>query len=196
MQHYCNFAESMKYLVLFFLFTIAFSCKKVGDDLSPMDDNELITSVEILFENEQYNNEFTVKALDRDGDGVFEYIQPITLDRNSTYNLEISVFDDSKPKRVDVTEGIEEESDVHLFIYRVLPASIANFHSLNKDKNGLAFGRKAKITTKNNSSNKLQGAKLQVLLKHQPPVNGKPVKNGDEDLGSTDIDLSFDLMIK
>ncbi len=186
----------MKHVFLFFLIVISFSCRKEGDDLSPMDDNELITSVELQFEDLTHSNEFTVKALDRDGDGIFEYIQPVTLDKNANYDIEISVFDDSKPKRVDITEDIEEESDVHLFIYRFLPASLGNIHSLNKDKNGYAFGRKAKISTKNTNSPKSQGAKFQVMLKHQPPVNGKAVKNGDENLGSTDIDLSFDLIIK
>jgi hypothetical protein len=33
-------------------------------------------------------------------------------------------------------------------------------------------------------------------LKHQPPINGKIVKTGDEDGGSTDVDLEFDLIIK
>jgi hypothetical protein len=37
---------------------------------------------------------------------------------------------------------------------------------------------------------------LQVLLKHQPPLNGKKVKTGDENAGSTDLDLSFPLIIK
>jgi len=37
---------------------------------------------------------------------------------------------------------------------------------------------------------------LQVLLKHQPPLNGKVVKTGDEEAGSTDLDLSFPLIIK
>jgi len=37
---------------------------------------------------------------------------------------------------------------------------------------------------------------LQVLLKHQPPLNGKIVKTGDEEAGSTDLDLSFPVIIK
>jgi len=186
----------MKYLVLFFLFFATISCKKFDEDMSPMDDNELITSIELHFEElNNGTNEFTVKALDRDGDGIFEYIQPVVLDKNTDYDFEIAAFDDSRSKRINVTEGIEEESDVHLFIFRFLPFSMGTVSNLNTDKNGLAFGSKAKLSTHNISSTKSQGSKFQVLLKHQPPVNGISVKNGDENLGSTDIDLTFDLII-
>jgi hypothetical protein len=38
--------------------------------------------------------------------------------------------------------------------------------------------------------------KFNVLLKHQPVLNGVKVKTGQEAGGSTDIDLSFDVEVK
>jgi hypothetical protein len=34
------------------------------------------------------------------------------------------------------------------------------------------------------------------MLKHHPPLNGIIVKTGDEGAGSTDLDLSFPVVIK
>jgi hypothetical protein len=185
----------MKSLIFLFLTILLFSCKK--DDLHPHDhdDNELITSVQLKFDIAQ-GNDVLVKAEDKNGDGVFEVIEPITLDRNSIYDVEVGIYDDSKPVRVDVTKAIIEESNFHLFVYKILPTNLATVLITDKDKNGLAFGSKAKVTTNNIVAEKSLGGKFRLILKHQPPVNGKPVKNGDENLGSTDIDLTFDLIIK
>jgi hypothetical protein len=185
----------MKSLIFLFLTILLFSCKKDDPHLDDHDDNELITSVQLKFDIAQ-GNDVLVKAEDKNGDGVFELIEPITLDRNSIYDVEVGIYDDSKPVRVDVTESIREESDFHLFVYKILPTNLATVLITDKDKNGLAFGSKAKVTTNNIVADKSLGGKFRFMLKHQPPVNGKPVKNGDENFGSTDIDLTFDLIIK
>jgi hypothetical protein len=185
----------MKAPIFLLLCLLFLSCKK--DDLHPHDhdDNELITSVQLKFDAVQ-GNDVTVKAQDKNGDGVFELIEPINLERDVVYDVEVGVYDDSKPVRVDVTESIREESNFHLFVYKILPVNLATVITTDKDKNGMAFGSKAKLTTNNIVADKSLGGKFRIILKHQPPVNGKPVKNGDENLGSTDIDLSFDLLIK
>jgi hypothetical protein len=46
------------------------------------------------------------------------------------------------------------------------------------------------------TQNAVGSGKLNLILKHQPPINGKAVKTGNESGGSSDIDLVFDLLIK
>ena len=60
------------------------------------------------------------------------------------------------------------------------------------DKNGLPIG----LTTKVLASSTAGTGKFNVLLKHQPVLNGVKVKTGQEAGGSTDIDLTFDLEVK
>ncbi|MHA8067183.1 hypothetical protein V7S76_10955 [Aquirufa sp. ROCK2-A2] len=184
----------MKNLFLLSICLFFFSCKK-ENEITPEDDNELITSVELEFKSDN-KSDFVVKGLDKNGDGVFEMLDPITLDRNTSYEIEVGVYDDSKSPKVDVTEDIESESDVHLFVYQLLPSNLGTFLILDKDKNGLPFGRKVKLSTSSMATEKPSGGKFRIMLKHQPPVNGKVVKTGDPNVGSTDIDLTFDLVIK
>ncbi|MEY3918790.1 MAG: hypothetical protein RLZZ132_1127, partial [Bacteroidota bacterium] len=90
------------------------------------------------------------------------------------------------------TEDIIEESDVHLFVYRPNPISLLAMQITDTDKNALPVGLKVKAKTQYFPGS----GKLQVLLKHQPPLNGKVVKTGDEEAGSTDLDISFPVVIK
>ena len=63
---------------------------------------------------------------------------------------------------------------------------------LDKDKNGLPIGLSSSILTQSTAGT----GKLNLLLKHQPELNGVSVKTGQEAGGSTDIDLTFDVEVK
>jgi len=178
-------------LTLFVLFGVL-ACKKEPEVL-PMDDNELITTVELVF-TDPLNNTVSFKFRDLDGDSrtAPESFDTLKLARNTDYSIEIHVGDESKGSLEDITEDIEEEADVHLFVYRPKPASLLAMQIIDKDKNALPVGLKANAKTQYVPGNGF----LQVMLKHQPPLNGKVVKTGDEEVGSTDLDLSFPLVIK
>ena len=62
---------------------------------------------------------------------------------------------------------------------------------MDKDKNGLPIGLSASVLTQSTAGT----GKLNLLLKHQPELNGVKVKTGQEAGGSTDIDLLFDVEI-
>ncbi len=182
----------MKKVVLFLFFTsLFFSCKK--EDLEPVDDNELITTVELTF-TDTNKKVSTFSFQDKDGDGKTppEKFDKIVLDKNMSYSLEINVYDETKNPMVNITEQIKLESDVHLFVFKIAPASLFNLKATDKDKNGLPIGLLSSGTTQN----AMGSGKLNLILKHQPPINGKAVKTGSESGGSSDIDLIFDLSIK
>jgi hypothetical protein len=62
---------------------------------------------------------------------------------------------------------------------------------LDKDNNGLPVGLSSSVVTSASAGT----GKLNLLLKHQPELNGVKVKTGQEAGGSTDIDLLFDVEI-
>jgi len=165
-----------------------------GDGIEPSDDNELITTVKLVFtpqDDDDSSIPLTFYWKDTEGDGVVDRLDPIVLNDNTQYDLQVQLFDETKTPRVDVTKSILEEADVHLFVYKILPASLLKLSIKDHDSNGLAIGLRsdAKTGSKGNG-------KMRVLLKHQPPVNGQHVKNGLEEPGSTDVDVEFNLSIK
>jgi hypothetical protein len=182
----------MKKLVIFLFIFSFFSCKREPDVL-PTDDNELITTVELVFTDAAtISRSFKFRDLDGDSRTAPEAFDTLKLARNTEYRVEIRIGDESKGSLEDITGDIEDESDVHLFVYRPIPASLLAVQITDLDKYALPVGLKATVKTQYIPGSGF----LQVLLKHQPPLNGKKVKTGDENAGSTDLDLSFPLVIK
>lgn len=182
-----------KYLSILVAVILFTSCKK-DDHLHPHDDNELITRVELTFINNATNaiSKYTFQDKDADPKTTPEKFDKIVLNKGVTYTMSIEVFDDTKSPAKDITEEIDEESDVHLFVYKTTPATLLKTTIQDVDKNGLPIGLTAKVEASSTAGT----GKLNVLLKHQPVLNGVKVKTGQEAGGSTDIDLTFDLEVK
>ena len=182
----------MKQIFLFLSFVALLSCKKEAE-IEPTDDNELITTVELIFtDGANVSKSFKFRDIDGDSRTAPEAFDTLKLAKNTDYTVEIKIGDESKGTLADITEDIKSESDVHLFVYRPNPASLLAMQITDTDKNALPVGLKAKAKTQYFPGS----GKLQVLLKHQPPLNGKVVKTGDEETGSTDLDISFPVVIK
>ena len=181
-----------KYLPILMTAILFTACKK--DEVEPTDDNELITRVELTFTNNATNSAVTYTFQDKDGDPKTapEKFDKIVLTKGVTYSVSIGVYDDTKSPVSDITEEIEEESDVHLFVFKTTPASLLTTTILDKDKNGLPIGLSSSVLTQSTAGT----GKLNVLLKHQPVLNGVKVKTGQEAGCSTDIDILFDVEVK
>ncbi len=180
--------KNVTILLLAFLFVFA-SCSK--EDVEPSDDNELITTVRLSFKSPSG----VVKMFywrDKQGDGVMDSVDPILLNKNMVYEMSISLLDETKSPVFDISEEIEEEADVHMFVYKVSPTGLVSLQIKDLDKNGLPVGLKADVRSQYVPGN----GTFQVILKHQPPVNGKAAKSGDEEGGSTDVEVSFPLTIQ
>ena len=181
-----------KYLPILLASLLFTSCKK--DEVEPTDDNELITRVELKFTDVTAKTTLTYTFQDKDGDPKTapEKFDKIVLNKGVTYSVSIGVYDDTKSPVMDITQEINEEADVHLFVYKTTPASLLTTTILDKDKNGLPIGLSSSILTQSTAGT----GKLNLLLKHQPELNGVKVKTGQEAGGSTDIDLLFDVEVK
>jgi hypothetical protein len=181
-----------KYLAIVLVTFTLFNCKK-GDEIEPTDDNELITRVDLIF-TDSANKSTTFSFQDKDADSRTkpEKFDKIILDKGKVYTLEIEVYDDSKTPAAVISDEIDEESDVHLFVFKSNPAGLLQTTLIDKDKNGLPLGLKSTVKT---AETAVKGT-YQVILKHQPELNGVKVKTGKEEGGSTDIDLSFEVEVQ
>ena len=183
----------MKHIFTFLAFVfISTSCSK--EEVEPGDDNELITTVKLAFKPVTTSSLPTKSFYWRDtqGDGVMDSVDPIVLEKNTTYEMYVSLLDETKKPIFDISEEVEEEGDVHLFVYKSNPLGLLNIQIKDLDKNGVPVGLRSEV-----KSQFVAGTgKLTVLLKHQPPVNGKAVKTGNEEGGSTDVDVTFPVTVQ
>ena len=178
-----------KSLLIVLLATALMSgCKK--DEPAPVEDNENLTTLKLKFTESGTTSTFTFRDLDGAG-GAAPTIDKIVLKPNKTYSLAVEILDESKTPATLISDAIYEERDQHLFQYVPTPASILGVTVMDKDTRGLPLGLIANVKT---------GAagmgKLQVVLYHQPPVNGKIVKDGTFNVGSVDFDGTFDVEVK
>ena len=167
---------------------IVTSCKK--DEPSPVEDNENLTTVKLKFTESGTTSTFTFKDLDGPG-GNAPTIDKISLKPNKTYTLAVEILDETKKPVETVSDAIFTERDEHLFEYVPTPSSILSVTTTDKDTRGLPVGLTASVKTTAAGT-----GKLQVVLHHQPPVNGKIIKTGAFNLGSIDFDGTYDVEVK
>jgi hypothetical protein len=162
-------------------------CKK--DEPSPVEDSENLTTLKLIFTNGGVSTTYAFKDLDGIG-GNAPVIDKINLDANKTYTVAVEVWDESKTPAENTTTEIEEESFEHLFVYTPTPSNLLTVTRTDKDNRNLEVGLKASVQTSAAGT-----GKLKVVLYHQPPQNGTPIKDGTAK-GSTDFEAEFDVTVK
>jgi len=180
------------FLALSASFLLLTGCDNADDVVEP-DENELITTVELKFTEQGTTTAQTFAYQDRDGDGgqAPTRFDNITLKPNTTYTLTVAFKDESKNPAKDITEEVEEEADEHLVVFTANPANLLTYTYGDRDKRNQPIG-----LTGTARSGAAGTGKLRVQLRHQPPVNGTPVKNGTAAPGSDDVNLEFNLTVR
>jgi hypothetical protein len=184
-----NLFSLTKLLSLSILIFIS-SCKK-DSDLDPEEENEIITTIKLNFTAGGSTKTFTYSDTDGDGGNAPTKFETITLAPNTSYSLTIELLDESKTPVSNITEEVSEESDEHLFIFTPSPSNLLTY--TYGDKDGRNFGVGLSGTAKTGNAGI---GKLKVQLRHQPPIGGKPVKDGTSTPGSDDVNLDFNLIVQ
>ncbi|WP_394991467.1 hypothetical protein [Emticicia sp.] len=179
-----------KTLFLSLLSSILFisSCKK--DSVEAADENELITSVKLNFTTGGTTQTFAYSDPDGDG-GKAPTVATVSLKANTTYTMVIEILDESKNPVSNITNEVSTERDEHLFIYTPSPSSLLTYIYGDKDSRNLNVGLTGSVKT-----GVVGTGKLKVQLRHQPPINGKAVKDGTITPGSDDINIDFNITIQ
>ncbi len=163
-------------------------CKK--DEPAPVEDNENLTTLRLKLTESGTTSTFTFRDLDGAG-GNAPVIDKVSLKPNKSYTMVVEMLDESKTPASIISDAIYDERDQHLFEYVVTPATILAITTTDKDTRGFPVG----LST-NAKTNAVGTGKLKVVLYHQPPVNGKIVKDGTFGIGSVDFEGTFDVEVK
>lgn len=164
------------------------SCKE--DSVEAADENELITSVKLTFAAGGTTQTFAYSDPDGDG-GKAPIIENISLKSNTTYTMTIEILDESKNPVSNITNEVSTERDEHLFVYTPSPASLLTYTYGDKDSRNLNVGLTGSVKT-----GAMATGKLKVQLRHQPPISGKPTKDGTITPGSDDVNIDFNVTIQ
>lgn len=164
------------------------SCKKSENE--PVEENELITTVTLQFTEGANTKSFTWKDSDGEG-GNAPIIDKIELFPNKTYKLNTILLDESKSPVIKISDEVKKEAEEHLFLYKGTPSDLLSYIYSDKDAKGFPLGIEGTIVTQKSGR-----GSLNVRLRHQPEVGGKPTKNGTEGPGSDDLNVNFEFVVQ
>ncbi len=161
-------------------------CEK-DDDNTPVDEQELITTVVLNF-TDPAGNTSSFKFTDPDGAGGNPpTAEDITLAANTTYQMDIEFRDESNASDVkDITEEVREEAEEHLICFSatgVLDIPVTK----DTDGNGAPLGLETELAT-----GQAGNATLAIILKHDPDKGAaNPCVTGE-----TDVQAEFDVVVQ
>ncbi|WP_242922018.1 hypothetical protein [Pontibacter liquoris] len=183
------FRPSFAFLLMGSLTFAASSCGGSDDPKPIVEEQELITTVQLnLVPNGKGQN---VTATFRDPDGVggaAPTVDALNLAPNTTYTGAIVLLDESKTPAVDQTAEVSNESDEHEFFYEPSSGLKLTVQKTDLDKNNRPIGLQTTFTTTTTSS-----GTLRVTLKHQPNLKGA---TSDITKGETDVQVDFPVVIQ
>ncbi|PLK45492.1 MULTISPECIES: hypothetical protein [Emticicia] len=177
-----------KSMALAALLSVA-ACKKESVDVE--DENEIITTVKLNFTSGGTTKTFVFNDPDGDGGNAPLKFDNIALAANTTYTLTVELMDESKNPADNITEEVQKESQEHLFVFTPSPSGLLTYTYGDKDVRNFPIGLTGTVKTGSAGT-----GKLKVQLRHQPPVNGKDVKDGTITPGSDDVNLDFNIAIQ
>lgn len=153
----------------------------------PTNQTELITTVilELTDSATQQTKVFKFKDIDGEGGNNPSIFDTIRLDTNRVYFTNLVLLDESKNPIDTISNEIEEEKNDHLFVFSS-SSSLIQVLITDKDDNNLPIGLKSKWKTYGKTT-----SSISVALKHQPNI-----KTGAANIGETDIDINFPLILK
>jgi hypothetical protein len=176
--------QSIFILLIFSLVITA--CKK---DVGESNDEELITTMVVTCTPQGGGAPLEFKFVDLDGPGGNDALQDIIfLEPNKTYNVAITLLNESANPAEDITEEVEEENQAHRFYYEPSLNSTVAVSDLNNDDDGAPLGTTCVWTT---GAEGVSGIK--ITLRHYPgnPPDKQTPDPVNSPKSSTDISVDF-----
>lgn len=182
-----NFQKN--WLVALAVSSVLVGCKEADPEA---EENEFISTVQLVFTPAAGGNAVTATWRDLDGEGgAAPTITPLVLAANTTYNVSVKFLNETVSPADDITKEVQEEGDEHLVVLTPAPANLIQLTITDRDSRNLPIGLASRAVTAMAGT-----GMIQVVLRHQPPVNGQPIKNGTPAPGSTDAEVNFAVTVQ
>jgi hypothetical protein len=182
-----------KLFLLLSLFSLTFiACKDDDETFNPLpiDQGELITTIQLLMRDTITNTTDTINYRDIDGPGGnAPSIDSMQLSAGRVYEMTVLLLDESKSPVDTISNEVEEEADQHLFVFTASPAS--NFFSVNitdTDVNGNPVGLKSNVNCQNAGT-----GTFGLVLRHYNTAADKTNATSGYD---SDIDVTFAVILQ
>jgi hypothetical protein len=174
-------------ILISFLFS---SCD--SDEPAPINQEELITTVEVTLTKVSTGDVRIYTFRDIDGDGGQDpSIDNIILDKNTNYTGSVRFLDESRSPIEDITVEVFEEATEHQLFY-VVGADIDILYT-DLDSDGNPLGLETAISV-GDISEFNEGFK--IILRHEPNKAASGVSDGDitNAGGETDVEVTFPII--
>lgn len=170
-----------------------------NDDPEPVNENELITTLTISFTKIEQDGQpvtedpivFSWRDADGPGSGA-PVVDDISLDGNATYEMLLTVLDESKTPADNITDEILEEDEEHQFFFSFTGVD-ANVTYDDADENANPIGLASVVETFAAGT-----GTLDVILRHEPNKSAAGVADGDPANagGETDLEVTFQIVVQ
>ena len=182
-------------LILSLIFTGCSDDDDHDDHSHPVNEEEVITTIEVTLSDG--TNSYVLIWEDLDGDGPdLPIITGATIPSNS-YDAEIKLYnktlDPTDDEYVVTTEILEEDVDHQFFFNASNGLNVFDFVYADADVDGNPIGQQFIIEDVSGS-----GGDLNIVLLHEPNKNAVGVSDGDitNAGGDTDIDITFPIIVQ
>lgn len=176
--------------LLTFGFLILMSCSDDDENPVPVNEEEVITTMNVTLTPQGGGTAITLQSQDLDGDGPNAPVITVSgnLEDFTTYDGSIELLNETETPAEDITEEVEEEAEEHQFFFNTT-GSISNILYRDADANSNPIGLEFTLSTQQPGD-----ASLTITLRHEPlkPNDGTLAGAG----GETDIAQTFSLTVE
>jgi hypothetical protein len=183
-------AYNLLLIALFGLLTFS-SCD--DDDPEPENEEELITTLNVIFEDLSDQSTYTFTFRDLDGDGGSDPVfttEP--LPANTEFRVDLEFLNETEDPVEDITDEVRQEAEEHQIFFVIDGVNITHSYD-DEDVNGNPLGVVNTMQTGDAGS-----GTLRVVLRHEPDKFAEGVSDGDitNAGGETDIDVEFEVAVE
>lgn len=187
---YLQKKQSLKFVALLLsTFIMLTSCN--SDDAVPVNEEELITTVEVLLSGGGQQISLISRDLDGDGPNEPEFTITGTIMANTSYQGTIRFLNETESPAEDKTPEIAAEDLEHQVFYQ-LSSGLGSIAYTDTDSNGKPLGLSFNFNSGNGGS-----GNLTVTLLHLPDKDAPGVDQGliDNAGGAADVQVVFPITI-
>lgn len=188
--------KTIKHFLILFLATgLFFSCSSDDDNPDPVNEEEIITTVNFVLTPVGNGNIVTFQSQDLDGDGPNAPVnsQIGSLVASTEYTASVQFLNELENPAENITLEVLDEADEHQVFYSLTGTSGSTVTYSDTDSDGNPLG----ILTVFNAGSASTNNTLTITLRHEPNKTASGVSDGNiaNAGGETDVEVTFNFDI-